>query len=111
MAPSIIGLTAVALGTSLPELTTDVIGVLKGEEKLVLGETLGSNIFNMLLIGGVASLFSPLYFVNMVGIAALLGFTFLLTALIYFHKGKYIRKSWGVVLFLGYAVYLWFLLK
>ena len=111
VSPSLIGLTAVALGTSIPELTTDVIGVLKGEEKLVLGETLGTNIFNMLLIGGVASLFSPLYFMNIVGVLALLGFTFLLSVIVFLYKGKHVWRLWGVILLVGYFVYLWYLFR
>lgn len=111
VAPSLIGLTAVAVGTSIPELATNIIGVSKGEEKLVLGNILGTNIINILLIGGVASLFSPLYFVNMVGFLALLGFTFLLSVIVCLYKGKYVGKRWGVVLLAGYVLYLWFLLK
>lgn len=106
LAPSLIGLTAVAVGTSIPELITNIIGVSKGEEKLVLGNILGTNIINILLIGGVASLFSPLYFVNMVGFLALLGFTFLLSVIVCLYKGRNVGKGWGVVLLLGYVLYL-----
>lgn len=106
VAPSIIGLTVVALGTSIPELTTSIIGVLKEEEKLVIGETLGTNIFNILFIAGMASLFAPLYFTNMVGIIALLGGTFLLTFLVYLYKGTVVPRLWGVIFLIGYLVYI-----
>lgn len=54
-----IGLTIVALGTSLPELAASVAGVLKGEHELALGNVIGSNIFNLLVVLGLAGLIKP----------------------------------------------------
>lgn len=109
--PAVIGLTAVAFGTSIPELTTSIIGVLKGEEKLVVGGVLGTNIFNMLFVGGLAGLLTPLYFTNMVAIVALLGETFGLSLLVYLYKGKTVPRIWGVVLMISYLVYLFALVR
>ena len=53
MSEKLVGLTIVAMGTSLPELVTSVVAALKGEEDIALGNILGSNIFNILLIIGV----------------------------------------------------------
>ena len=57
---TIIGLTIVALGTSLPELTTSIIAAKKGEHGIAIGNAIGSNIINILLILGVSSIISPL---------------------------------------------------
>ncbi len=59
MSEAVISLTIVAVGTSLPELVTSIIAALKGNPQLALGNVLGSNIFNILLILGVSSLISP----------------------------------------------------
>jgi cation:H+ antiporter len=111
VAPSLIGLTMVAVGTSIPELVTNLVAVKKKQGKLVLGETLGSNIYNFLLAGGLAALFTPLYFTNVVGIIACLVFTFTLLIIVRFHAGKYVNRRWGAVLLLGYFIYLWFLFR
>ena len=55
----IIGLTVIALGTSLPELAASVAGVLKGEDDLALGNIIGSNIFNLLAVLGMPGLIAP----------------------------------------------------
>jgi len=56
----VIGLTMVAVGTSLPELATTIVGVLHGETDIVVGNVIGSNIFNLLFIGGVIPLVHPI---------------------------------------------------
>lgn len=56
ISPAIIGLLAVAVGTSLPEMMVNFKAAMKGETDLALGNVLGSNVFNLLLIGGVLSL-------------------------------------------------------
>jgi len=55
----VIGLTVVALGTSLPELVTSVVASMKGERDMAVGNVIGSNIFNILAVLGVASLLAP----------------------------------------------------
>lgn len=59
MTETLIGLTVVALGTSLPELVTSIVAARKGETELAVGNVVGSNIFNLLLILGVSSLVNP----------------------------------------------------
>ncbi len=59
MSEAVISLTIVAVGTSLPELVTSVIAAVKGNAQLALGNVLGSNIFNILLILGISSAISP----------------------------------------------------
>ncbi|MDU3721836.1 MAG: calcium/sodium antiporter, partial [Clostridium celatum] len=60
MSEKLVGLTIVAMGTSLPELVTSAVAALKGEEDMALGNILGSNIFNILLIIGISSVISPI---------------------------------------------------
>ena len=57
---AVIGLTVVAVGTSLPELATSIVAAVKGENDIAVGNVVGSNIFNVLLILGVAPLITPL---------------------------------------------------
>jgi cation:H+ antiporter len=56
---AVIGLTVVAVGTSLPELVTSVIAALRKQSEIALGNVLGSNIFNVLFIGGMTGLIAP----------------------------------------------------
>ena len=59
MTETLIGLTVVAIGTSLPELVTSLVAARKGETELALGNAVGSNVFNMMLILGVSSFIHP----------------------------------------------------
>lgn len=109
----IIGLTIVALGTSLPELAASVIGIIKGEDDIALGNILGSNIFNVLAVLGVSSTIKPIAVDNhaivfdmviMLGITLLLGI--LMACSKYLHKGEFIMGRISGALLLGsYIVY------
>ena len=107
----IIGLTVVALGTSLPELVTSVVAASKGETDIAVGNLIGSNIFNIFLVAGAASLFYPLTFTlsgNLVDALVALGAAILLYALAWLGK-KRLGKVAGAVMvlcFIGYYVYL-----
>jgi len=59
MSDLIIGLTIIAIGTSLPELAASIIGILKGEDDLALGNIIGSNIFNILAVLGLGAVIGP----------------------------------------------------
>ncbi len=107
----IIGLTIVAIGTSLPELVTSVVAAKKGETDIAVGNIIGSNIFNVLLIGGVSSLFYPLAFnltTNLID--ALVAFAAALLLLFFAVAGrKKLGRFSGAVMvlsFIGYYVYL-----
>ena len=67
MSQNLIGLTIVAVGTSLPEFVTSIMAIKKGENEIAIGNVVGSNIFNILLILGVSSVVNPLM-VNIVGL-------------------------------------------
>ncbi len=77
---SVIALSLIALGTSLPELSTSIIAARKGQSSMVIGNIIGSNVFNILMIMGVASMIKPI----LVGVesASLVSFDIWVTALV-----------------------------
>lgn len=103
----VIGLTLVAIGTSLPELATTVMAVLRRQADVALGNVIGSNMFNLLAIIGVASIIGPidvapgfLKFDLWVMLAA----SVMLVPFVYW--GRDITRIWGIVLTALYLVYL-----
>lgn len=105
-----IGLTIVALGTSLPELVTSVIAAKKGNADIAIGNIVGSNIFNILFVIGTASIIAPVMYqpVFLVdGIIAVLAGVLLWVSVA---KTKSLRKPWGIIMLLCYAGYLGYLL-
>jgi cation:H+ antiporter len=108
---SFLGLTLVALGTSLPELVTSLVGVFRKEAKLVEGELLGSNIFNLFFIGGVIASLSTVSFQSWLTIFLLIFSAILGFLSIYLNKGKIVPRRWGFLLCLTYFVYLWLVFR
>ena len=105
-----IGLTIVALGTSLPELVTSVIAAKKGNADIAIGNIVGSNIFNILFVIGTASIIAPVMYQSIFlvdGIIAVLAGVFLWISVA---KTKSLRKPWGIVFLLCYAAYLAYLM-
>ena len=107
---SVIGLTIVALGTSLPELATSAVAAFKKNSDIALGNVIGSNIFNIFLVLGVSATISPLHaYANMnmdlifTALASVLVLIFCIT-----NKNKSISRGAGLVLLLIYAVYLYY---
>ena len=115
MSDKLVGLTIVAMGTSLPELITSAVAALKGEEDMALGNILGSNIFNILLIIGVSSIISPIFVsaTLIVDFLFLIMITLLIGAILFMSKGE--EKKFGkleglifVALYLSYMIYIIF---
>lgn len=107
-----IAITIMAAGTSMPELATCVVAALKGRGQLALGNILGSNISNILLILGISSLITPLSFTGITFVdvgAILLSGIFLLTCTFTFQRNK-LDKVEGIILLLGEAAYMWYLI-
>ena len=108
LSENLIGLTIVAFGTSLPELVTSVVAARKGEVDMALGNVVGSNIFNILLVLGIAGAISPISFIgeNIVDIAALIVMSALVWIMAWKNK-KLVRWNGAVmvVVYLGYMVY------
>lgn len=100
MSQKFIAITVMAAGTSLPELATCVVAALKGRSQLALGNVLGSNIFNILLILGGSSLIHPLSFGNMTAVdlgTVMVSALFLLTSVYTFKRNK-LDKAEGLLL-------------
>ena len=108
MSEALIGLTIVALGTSLPELVTSVVAAKKGENDLALGNVIGSSIMNISLILGLVSLIAqaPISMTILADIIILFVCT-IIFAICCFVKGK-IGKFSGVLLLSLYILYLTF---
>ncbi len=111
LSTSVIGLTVIAVGTSLPELVTCLIAALKKHEDISIGNLLGSNIFNTLLVIGTAGSVKPFQVAKrligtdywiMIAVSAFI----LMIAVI---SGK-ITRIWGAILTSGYIVYIAYLL-
>jgi cation:H+ antiporter len=107
---AVIGVTAVAVGTSLPELAVSIIGLVKKQDKLVIGNILGSNIFNILFGAGVLGLFNTRGFGSSITLIYFLVFSLIFSLTLYIFKGKNIPQKLGLAfLFLyGFYVYLIF---
>ena len=105
-----IGLTIVALGTSLPELVTSVTAAKKGNADIAIGNIVGSNIFNILFVIGTSSLIIPIVFEA----------TFLVDSIVALAAGvllwvstirkKELTRPWAIVMLLGYAAYFVYLI-
>lgn len=100
-----IGLTVVAFGTSLPELVTSVVTAKKGEVDMALGNVIGSNIFNILMVLGIAGAISPVAFLmnNLIDIIVLLVFSILVWIMAW--TKKELSKKEGILMLILYAIY------
>jgi cation:H+ antiporter len=112
ISPLIIGLTIVAVGTSLPELAASVMSALKGHHDIAIGNVIGSNIFNLLLVAGIPAIIQPIFmeqavfyrdYLSMTVLSLLLSGTMLLTFLI--KKDARIGRIVGAALLLLYVGY------
>ena len=106
---AVIGLTIVALGTSLPELATSILASLKGHGDMALGNVIGSCIFNLLAIIGLSSIITPLQAgaIDVVDLGVMLGVMVLLWPLLR-SKLKLSRIEGGILLsiYIGYSIWL-----
>lgn len=105
-----IGLTIVALGTSLPELVTSVSAALKGKADIAIGNIVGSNIFNILFIVGAAALIMPVEFQPNFRIDTVVAIGAAMLLLVSVVKKKMLVRSAGIVMLMCYAGYLIYLL-
>ena len=107
-----IAITVMAAGTSMPELATCVVAALKGRGQLALGNVLGSNISNILLILGGSALICPLSFGGMtyVDLGIVLVSAIFILASAYMFKKKQLDRFEGIVLLLMEAGYMWYLI-
>ena len=109
MSQTLIGLTIVSIGTSLPELVTSIVAARKNEVDMALGNAIGSNIFNILMVLGIASAISPISIIteNIIDLCVLIVFT--ICVWIFAGTKKKIGRIEGfsmVALYVIYAVYI-----
>lgn len=106
MTETMIGLTIVAVGTSLPELVTSFVAARKGEVDMALGNAIGSNVFNILLVLGIASVISPIGFLmsNAVDIIAVIVATIVCWAVA--AKNKALGRYMGIIMVVSYFAYM-----
>ena len=106
----VVGLTIVAIGTSLPELASSIVAALRGHSALAVGNIVGSNIFNILFVLGGASLLHPIessLHTLRVDLAVLVGFS--LVGFVLLRGHRHVTRVEGSVLLGAYGVYLGFL--
>ena len=109
LSQNLIGLTIVAMGTSLPELVTSIVAARKKEVDMALGNVIGSNIFNILLVLGVSASISPITFImeNVIDLVILTIMSLIVWGFAW--SKKRIGRMEGVIMLLayvGYAVYI-----
>ena len=106
LSQTLIGLTIIAMGTSLPELVTSIVAARKDEVDMALGNVIGSNIFNILLVLGVAAAISPVAFAwdNMIDIAVLIVISVI--TLIFAWTSKELNRKEGIIMLILYAAYM-----
>ena len=109
LAESLVGLTIVAVGTSLPELVTSAVAAKKGENDIALGNVVGSNIFNILFVIGISATVNPLTTDGQIVIDLL--FMFGVTVLLFvLALKKKIGKKEGIIFLILYVLYLTYLI-
>jgi len=111
MTDSVIGLTVVAAGTSLPELATSITAALKKNSDIAIGNVVGSNIFNLFFILGISAVIRPLPFSvsSNFDIIAVLVASLLMFLFVFIRKGRKIDRLEGaffLILYLAYTIYI-----
>ena len=104
-----IGLTIIAVGTSLPELVTSIVATRKGDSSLALGNAIGSNLFNILFILGMSSVISPLHVLDESVIDCLLLTVSAIILYLFARSKKKMTRLEGVIcilLYISYTAYL-----
>jgi cation:H+ antiporter len=108
MSETLVGLTIVAIGTSLPELVTSIVASRKGENGMAIGNVVGSNLFNLLLILGVSSFIHPISVTVASFIDLVMALAVALIAFAFSCSGKRIQRVEGgvmVAMYIAYTVY------
>ena len=105
MSQTLVGLTIVSIGTSLPELVTSVVAARKNEVDMAVGNAVGSNIFNILMVLGISSAISPVALIreNIIDIVLLMVFSVMVW--IFAGTRKKIERKEGIIMVVVYLVY------
>ena len=105
-----IGLTIVALGTSLPELVTSVTAAKKGNADIAIGNIVGSNLFNILFVLGTSALIIPITFESSFAIDTIIAIAAGVLLWVATIGKKKLTRPWGIIMLLCYAAYFVYLL-
>lgn len=105
MSERFIGLTIVALGTSLPELVTSVTAARKGKSDIAVGNIVGSNIFNILFVVGISALIDPVAFAEGFRFDSAVSAAAALLLILFCVKDKKLKRWHGAAMLAGYALY------
>ena len=106
----VIGLTVVALGTSLPELFTSVSAARKGKADIAIGNIVGSNIFNILFVVGTAALIVPVEFLPGFGIDTVIALGAGLLLWVCIWRKRALTRPAGIVMLIAYLDYFMYLM-
>ncbi|MGL5314116.1 MAG: calcium/sodium antiporter [Peptostreptococcaceae bacterium] len=106
MSANLVGLTIIAVGTSLPEFVTSIVAIKKGETDIAIGNVIGSNLFNILLVLGLAATINPMS-ITLVAVIDII-FMVLITVLLYLmiKKDNSLVKKQGIILIAMYFMYM-----
>ncbi|MGO1369728.1 MAG: calcium/sodium antiporter [Senegalia sp. (in: firmicutes)] len=110
MSETLVGLTIIAIGTSLPELVTSIVAAFKGESDIAIGNAIGSNMFNIVFILGITSIIKPLPIESKVFFDILFLIAATLLTYIFASTGKRTNRFEGITLSLAYLAYMIFIL-
>lgn len=111
MSERFIGLTIVALGTSLPELVTSVTAAVKGKADIAMGNIVGSNIFNILFVVGITAVITPVPYGSNFLVDSLVAVGAVVLLLLCVLKGKKLTRPGGLIMLVGYAAYFVYLAR
>ena len=105
MSELLVGLTIVAIGTSLPELVTSMVAAKKGENDIAIGNAIGSSLFNVVLILSTSAMFSPMpiQMLQLVDVIVMLASAMMV--LLFSAKKKEINRTGGIIFILVYVAY------
>lgn len=104
----LIGLTIISIGTSLPELITGVIAAINGDEEIAVGNVIGSNILNLLLVLGVTAIINPISYTEDFNINIIILFvsSFIIWTISVLKKEHKLGRNEGIAMLLSYILYL-----
>ena len=105
MSETLIGVTIIAIGTSLPELVTSVVAAKKGQSAIAIGNVIGSNIFNISFILGVSSMFHSISIVSEAFIDACIMLAVTVIGCVFCLKDKKLSRTHGIILIILYTAY------
>ncbi len=111
MSERLIGLTIVALGTSLPELVTSVTAAIKGKADIAVGNIVGSNIFNILFVVGTTALITPVAYSASFMVDTITAVAAMVLLLICVLPKKRLGRTAGIIMLVGYVAYFIYLIQ